>query len=63
MRGQFGAEVGFKRLQPPPEQMWRGERSGQVVGEYAINVLDDVSAARAEDSSRTAEPCASEQSS
>src|SRR5262245_42054299 len=57
---EFSVEVGFKCLQPLPEQMRRSERNGQVAGKYAIKVLDDVSATSTEDSSSPAESCTSE---
>ncbi len=57
---KLGADVGFELRTPVTEQMWGGERHRPVVGEYAIDVLDDVGTARAEDAAGLAEACASQ---
>src|SRR5262245_56155194 len=59
-RLQLGADVGLEGIQPAAEEVGRGERRGEVVGEHSIDVLDDVGAAGREDALRPAEPGASE---
>src|SRR6266511_6222665 len=57
---ELGANVGLEALTLVSEEMRRGERCREVVGKHGVDVLDDIGAARAEDPSRSTEPCARE---